>query len=68
MGPEGDVKQMWDPTKPDEVAAARQMFNDLKAKGYRAYRTNDKGDQGEAMREFDPHAGRVILVPPMQGG
>lgn len=68
MGREGDVKKIWDPSKQVEVDDAKRSFDDLKAKGYRAYRCNDKGDQGEPMNEFDPKAGRVVLVPPMVGG
>ncbi len=60
---------MWDRTAPDEVAAARQAFDDLKKKGYLAYRAQGKkGDQGELMRTFDPDAERIIMVKPSQGG
>jgi hypothetical protein len=68
MGVEGDVKKIWDPSKPVEVEDARRSFDALKAEGYRAYRTNEKGDQGEPMHSFDPTAGRLIMIPQMQGG
>ena len=65
----GDLKVIWDPDKEDEVEAARKQFNDLRKKGYAAYKVEGKkGDKGEVIREFDPDAGRIILAPAMQGG
>jgi len=64
----GDVKKIWDPSKPVEVEDARTSFDNLTAKGYRAFKTNDKGDQGDQMKEFDASAGRVVFVPQMKGG
>ena len=68
MDHSGDVKKIWDPSKTVEVDDARQSFDNLTAKGYRAYRTNEKGDQGEQMKTFDAASGRVVFVPQMQGG
>ena len=68
MGKEGDVKKMWNPAIPDEVEDARNSFNSLRAKGYLAFRVNEKGDKGEQMTTFDGTSGKVIMVPPMQGG
>ncbi len=69
MGKEGDVKTIWDRSKPDEVAHARATFDTMRKKGYLAFRCSNKdGDKGEQMREFDPDAQMMIMVPPMQGG
>ena len=70
MGVEGDVKSIWDPNKADEVEAKRREFEYLtKEKKYRAYRvTGTNGDRGEPMDTFEAAAGRVLFVPPMQGG
>lgn len=68
MDHSGDVKKMWDPAKTIEVEDAHRSFDDLTKKGYKAYRTNDKGDTGEQMKTFDASAGRVVFVPPMVGG
>lgn len=66
---DGDQRVMWDRTQPDEVAAARRTFDDLRKKGYAAYRAEGKrGDRGEVIREFDPDAERIILTKPLQGG
>lgn len=69
MGLAGDTKSLWDPNVPAEVEAARELFNSLTKKGYRAfYVTGEKGEKGELMREFDPKASKVIFVPQLQGG
>lgn len=64
----GDTRSIWDPSKPDEVEAAKATFDALRAKGYLAYSVKRDGDKGEVMREFDPQAGKVILCPPLAGG
>jgi hypothetical protein len=69
LGIAGDVKQLWDPNNPDEVAAARRVFDDLRRKSYLAFRVTDtKGKRGEQMTVFDPAAGKIIMAPPMAGG
>lgn len=65
----GDQRVMWDRNNADEVDAARRTFDDLKAKGYLAYKATGKtGEQGELIRKFDPDAERIILVKPNVGG
>lgn len=69
MGAEGDLKKIWDRNNQDEVDDAKASFNRLtKEKRYLAFRVNKDGEKGEQMREFDPHAERMILTPPLQGG
>ena len=64
----GDTKIIWDPDKSDEVETARATFNNLKKKGYLAYKVDRKGDKGEVIREFDPNAEKMILAPQTVGG
>ncbi len=64
----GDTKTLWDPTRPDEVALARETFEQLRKKGYLAYRVIGDGSKGEQMREFDPQAAAIILTPQLIGG
>lgn len=64
----GDTKYMWNRDNADEVKIGREMFRDLRAKGYAAWRTDKKGERTEQMIEFDPNAERVLFTPPMQGG
>jgi len=68
LGPEGDIKTIWNPDKSEEVSAAKDQFNTLKKKGYKAFRVDKHGDKAEAMGTFDKSAGKVILVPAIAGG
>lgn len=64
----GDVKQTWNRDNPDEVEAARIMFERLTRKGYRAFRLDDDGERGSQMNTFNSAAGRIVLIPPVVGG
>lgn len=64
----GDSKLQWDPNVPAEVAAAKVQFDSLKAKGYDAFRVGAKGEPGTPLKEFDPGAAQMIMVPRMVGG
>lgn len=64
----GDVKKSWNRNNPDEVEDARRSFNALKAKGFSAFRVDAAGVQNGVMREFDPDAERIVLIPPVIGG
>jgi hypothetical protein len=64
----GDVRIIWNPDIPAEVAAAKKSFDDLTKKGHLAFAVKRTGDKGEQIREFDPDAEKIILAPPMRGG
>ena len=69
MGPEGDLKSVWDPDNADETEAAKAQFDSLRAKGYLAFKVEGAdGTKGEQITEWNPKAGRIILSPPMAGG
>jgi hypothetical protein len=68
MDPTGHTRHIWDSENPDEIEAARNLFNSLTRKGYRAFRVKKDGDEGERMEHFDQHAEKMILVPALQGG
>ncbi len=68
MGMEGDIKSIWDPAVPDEVENARATFDRMRKKNYLAFKVNAAGEKGEQIREFDPEAGKIIMVPQLQGG
>ena len=65
---DGDTKHMWDRNNPDEVEAAKTMFETFKKKKYAIFATDKNGEKGEQVREFNAMAERYIFVPPMQGG
>jgi len=65
----GDIKKVWNAANRDEVEDARRSFDELvKKKKYLAFKVTAAGDKGEQIREFDPEAGKMILVPPVAGG
>ncbi len=63
----GDTKHEWDPNKPEEVEAARELFYLYRSQGFAAARMESEA-AGEIIHEFDPHAGTIIFQPPMTGG
>lgn len=68
MGALGDSRMMWDPAKKAEVDAAKKQFDELKSKGYLAYKVDEHGNKGEVVTAFDKKAAKIILAPPMRGG
>lgn len=64
----GDAKIDWDPESLEETQQARATFDELRKKGYLAYKTDERGKRGEQMHFFDPAAKRVVLTPPLVGG
>lgn len=69
LGRKGDSRYEWDIQNPDEVEAARDIFDQRVSKDkWSAFRETKRGEKGERIKEFDPDAARIILVPPIQGG
>lgn len=65
----GDTKHMWDKNNPDEVVAARVLFDTLVGeKRMQAYSVKRNGEPGQRIREFDPEAEKIIFQPAMVGG
>lgn len=68
LGAQGDTKIIWDTDNDEEVENAQNTFDDLVGKGFAAFRVGRRGDKGEQIKEFQPGAGKLILVPAMAGG
>lgn len=69
MDSTGDTKHIWDADNPEEVGAIKKLFTELKAKGFSFFHVKrEGGEKGEAMRDFDPSAERMIAVPRLVGG
>jgi len=74
MDSSGHTTVTWDPTDAAGIADARREFNRLTRAGYQAFRMEATGDnvvvenKGERITEFDPEAGRVLMVPQRVGG
>jgi hypothetical protein len=68
----GDVRLTWEPGNTEDIATARQAFNDLRGKGYLAYKVTPgrrgQEPQREQIRRFDPEAEQIVLTPPLRGG
>jgi hypothetical protein len=64
----GDVRVMWNPDVPGEVAAAKKAFDEAIKKGMLAFSVKKTGEKGTQVREFDAEAEKIILAPPMRGG
>lgn len=67
MGKEGDTKFTWNVKDETEMAAAKATWDLYKGKGFAAFRMK-RSNKGVQMHEFDPKAGRILFVPPLQGG
>jgi hypothetical protein len=69
LGPQGDTTLTWDPAKPIEVETARAKYGELVKQGYTGFELA-KGSQekGELIREFNPRAERILMVPQAAGG
>jgi hypothetical protein len=64
----GHTSVEWNPENAEEVAVARATFEQMREKGYRAFRVRPSGQQGERLDSFDPAAEQMILVPQLRGG
>lgn len=68
MDSSGDTKYIWDVNSKDEIKAAHKAFKTLIKKGYMAYSVKDNGNKNEQIHDFDPELGKIIMIPPIQGG
>ena len=64
----GDTKVIWDPKNEDEVEAAEAQFDTLIDRGFLAFSVKKDGKKGKQIDEFDPKAGKIIMVPKIAGG
>jgi hypothetical protein len=68
MGIDGDTKLIWESDNCEEVEAAKDTFNKLTKKGYKAFAVKKGGSQGEMIDKFDPDMEKIILAAPISGG
>lgn len=64
----GHTSITWDADKPVEVEVARTTFQRLTSEGYNAFEVESGDRQGRRMREFDPKAEKIMMVPHLVGG
>ena len=75
MDPTGHTTVTWNPDDQTSVADAQREFDRLRRNGYSAFRldvTHENGcvteQKGELINRFDPQAGKVMMVPQLEGG
>ena len=68
LGSSGDTKLLWDSEQDAEVDNARRTFNDLRGRGFTAFAVKPGGGKGTQVRDFDPEAESLIMVPQIAGG
>lgn len=59
----------WNPADSEQTNAARDRYNKYRGMGYLGYAVDTTNPtNGEQLTEFDPHAQRIIMTRPLQGG
>lgn len=64
----GDMKIMWDRNNPGEVTAAKAAFDQAIAAKSAVFSVKAKGGKDQKVKEFDPNAERLMVVPQLVGG
>jgi hypothetical protein len=64
----GHMRVEWSPTVPAEVDNARDIFDNMTEQGYQAFRVEGADRQGARIKEFDPTAAKIMLIPHLVGG
>lgn len=65
----GDDKVSWDPNDDKSTDFAEKQFNEYIKKGYKAYRLDEEGKKaGWPIKEFPPHAAKLLFIPKIVGG
>jgi hypothetical protein len=68
MGKVGDTKIIFDKDNEDEVEAAREQFDNLLEKGFKAFKVKKDGKNGRNVKTFNEDESMYILIPPIVGG
>jgi hypothetical protein len=64
----GDVKVEWDTERAEAVAEAERIFRENAARGYAAFKVDDRVEGATRIEEFDPSAREIIQIPRIVGG
>ena len=68
LDPNGHTTTMWDPQSPAEIERARRVFDEMRRRGYRAFRIGKDGGPGQPRHSFDPKDDAMVFVPPIHAG
>lgn len=64
----GDVKVEWDTERAEAVREAERIFRENAARGYAAFKVEDKVENATRIEDFDPEAREIIQIPRIVGG
>lgn len=67
LDPDGHTTTAWDPADEEQLQRARQEYEALVRRGYRAFGLEKQG-AGRAQEGFDPRERETLFVPPLQAG
>jgi len=68
MDHSGDTRHAFDPFSLDSVRQAKERFDDLTAKGFRAVDLGTTERPSALQDHFDPHVQETLFIPQLQGG
>jgi hypothetical protein len=68
LDPNGHTTTMWDPQDEKEVERARRIFDEMRRRGYRAFRVGKDGSPGQPRNTFDARDDAMLFVPPIHAG
>jgi len=64
----GDERITWVKEKGKEALKAKERFEDLLKKGYKAFSVDSRGNKKVEISEFDVDAEEIIMIPPTSRG
>lgn len=68
MDSSGHKELKWNTDNLDEIAVAKETFDNLVKKGYTAFGSKSKAEAKHSIKEFDPTMEDVVMVPRTVGG
>jgi hypothetical protein len=69
LSSQGDSEIFWDADSDKSIENAKKKFKKFLGDGYKAFRMDPKGKKrGRQIFDFPPHAGELLLIPPIVGG
>ncbi len=64
----GDTRHQFDPGEPRSLAEAKERFENLTSRGFRAVALGADGTDGQLLDGFDPQVERTLFIPQLRGG
>jgi hypothetical protein len=68
LNDKGDERIIWSKENGKQAKKAKEQFEELIEKKYKAYSVNTKGKKKTQITEFDVDAEEIIMIPPTSKG